>query len=158
MSKIYFIHYTCVLTVVQKRGKFFTNMIPKILHWLGLVACITLIIACFVPWTYYPDIHKTFTGFYSEQNEYGRPGMFLVPIAVIIFIFILLPKVWAKRANLFLGGLELSFAIKTTVLFASCYDTHCPEKRVGIYLMLLSAIAIMIIVLFPDIKLKGNEK
>ena len=41
-------------------------------RWIGLAACITLIIACFLPWTYYADIQKTFTGFFSEKNMYGK--------------------------------------------------------------------------------------
>ncbi|MBI3883590.1 MAG: hypothetical protein HY305_05080 [Sphingobacteriales bacterium] len=80
-------------------------MAVKILHWIGITACITLILSCFLPWVYYADINKTFTGFFSEQNLYGRPGRFLVIIAVLVFICMLLPKIWAKRTNLFLSAL-----------------------------------------------------
>ena len=132
-------------------------MVSKILYWIGLAACVTLIIACFIPWTYYPDINKTFTGFFSEQNEYGKPGMFLVPLAIIIFIFMLLPKVWAKRSNLFIAALQVGYAIKTYILFTTCYNTYCPEKRTGIYLMLFSVIVIMIAAIFPYMKIKDSE-
>ncbi len=132
-------------------------MITKILHCVGLIACITLIITCFIPWTYYADIQKTFTGFYSYQNEYGKPGMFLLPLATIIFIFMLLPKIWAKRTNLFLGAVVLSYAVKTYLLFTSCYNMYCPEKRIGIYLMMLSAIAIMLVAVFPYMKMKDEK-
>jgi hypothetical protein len=131
---------------------------PKLLHWIGLTACIVLIISCFMPWAYYADLQKNFTGFYSEQNEYGKPGMFLVPLAIIIFAFMLLPKIWAKRTNLFLGALEISYAVKSFVLFTSCYNAYCPERKAGIYVMLFSTIFMMLAAIFPAVKLKESGK
>jgi hypothetical protein len=142
----------------RERDYFNTNNMPKIIHWLGLAACIVLIISCFLPWAYYADINKTFTGFFSEQNEYGKPGVFLTLLTIFFFVFMLLPKVWAKRTNLFLGALEISYGIKTFVLFSSCYNAYCPEKRIGIYLMLFSTIFMMLAAIFPAMQLKENTK
>jgi hypothetical protein len=131
--------------------------IPKLLHWLGLIACITLVISCFMPWTFYPDINKTFTGFFSEQNMYGKPGVFLVPIAVGSLIFMLLPKLWAKRINIFWAALGLGYAVKAYINFASCYGAgYCPEKKAGIYLMIFSAILILAAAIFPDVDMNEN--
>ena len=142
----------------NERDFFNTKKMPKILHWIGLSACILLTVSCFMPWAYYADINKVFTGFFSEQNSYGKPGVFLVFFAAIIFVFMLLPKIWAKRANLFLGALEVSYAFKTYVLYTTCYNAYCPEKRMGIYLMLFSTILILLAAIFPAMKLKGNTK
>jgi hypothetical protein len=132
--------------------------IPKILHWLGLMACITLIACCFMPWTFYPDINKTFTGFFSEQNIYGKPGVFLVPIAIGAIVLLLLPKLWAKRTNLFWCALGLGYAIKAYINYTSCYGAgFCPEKRTGIYLMLISSIVMLTSAIFPNVDLKENE-
>ena len=131
---------------------------PKYLHWIGLAACITLIISCFIPWTYYADLNKSFTGFFSEHNEYGKPGMFLVPLTIIFFILMWVPKVWAKRSNLFLGAIIISYGIKSYVLFTSCYNAYCPEKQAGIFIMLLSTIAIMLAAIFPHVELKEEKK
>jgi len=124
-------------------------MMSKILYWTGLIACITLIISCFLPWAYYSDLHKTFNGFFSEQNNYGRPGMLLVPLAIIIFIFMLLPKLWAKRANLFICALLVGYALTKYILFTSSYGLSFPEKRFGIFLMLFSSIVMLIASIFP---------
>ena len=129
-------------------------MASKILHWLGLSACVLLIISCFLPWAYYKDIDTTFTGFYSLQNHYGKPGLLLSLIATLVFILTLLPKIWAKRANLFLGALAVGYAIKSFVLFTSCYNAYCPERRIGIYLMLGSTIVMLIATIFPDMKIR----
>ncbi|MEI9959497.1 MAG: hypothetical protein WDM90_24980 [Ferruginibacter sp.] len=86
-------------------------MNARILSWIGMAACVALIISCFIPWAYYADAHipneaeRTFTGFFSYQSQYGKPGRALIIFTVIIFICILIPKVWAKRTNLFLSGL-----------------------------------------------------
>ena len=135
-------------------------MTLKFLHWLGIIACISLVISCFLPWAYYADAHivneadRTFNGFYSFQNNYGKPGKMLVLTAIISFILILLPKIWAKRTNLFVCALGVGYAIKTYILFVSCYNAYCPEKKIGIYCMLFATIVMLICSAFPSLNLK----
>ena len=137
-------------------------MNARILSWLGIVACIVLIISCFIPWAYYADAHipdaeRAFTGFFSYQSKYGKPGRFLVLFATIILVFMLLPKVWAKRTNLFLSAFMLAYGIKSYILYTSCYNAYCPEKRAGIFIMLFSTIIIMIACVFPNMKIENNK-
>ena len=134
-------------------------MAPKILQWIGITACILLIVSCFLPWAYYLDAsianeaERTFTGFFSYQNNYGRPGKLLTLISIIALTFMLLPKLWAKRANLFVCALGVGYAVKTYVLYTSCYNAYCPEKKFGIYLMLTSTIIMLVAAAFPHFKL-----
>jgi hypothetical protein len=128
-------------------------MIVKIIKWAGLTACVILIIACFLPWTYHADINKNFTGFFSEKNAYGRPGKYLTFFAAASLILIWLPKVWAKRIHLFFAALTVGYAIKTFILFTSCYNAYCPDKKIGIYLMIICCSIIFIASVFPDLKL-----
>ena len=136
----------------------------KIMYRVGLGACILLVISCFMPWGYYADVHipteaqKTFTGFVTYQNQYGRPGKLLTLIAVVSFVFMLLPKIWAKRANLFIAALGVGYAIKTYILYTSCYNAYCPEKRAGIFIMIACTVIILIASAFPDIKLPEEKK
>lgn len=132
-------------------------MVPKILHRIGLVACIALVVACFMPWAYYADLKETFNGFYSYQNNYGRPGKFLTLIAVIAFVLMYLPKVWAKRTNLFVCALGLGYAIKSYILFTSCYNAYCPEKKAGIYLLMTASIIMLVAAALPDLKMKDKK-
>ena len=132
-------------------------MIPKTLHWLGLAACLALIASCFMPWAYYADLHESFTGLYSYNNNYGRPGKLLILISGIVFVFMLLPKVWAKRTNLFLCALCVGYAIKSYVLYTSCYNAYCPEKKIGVYLMIISSVIMMIATIFPHLKLEQKK-
>lgn len=138
-------------------------MVPKILHWAGLTACVLLIISCFMPWAYFADPHivneseRTFTGFYSYGNNYGRPGKLLVMIGVIVLILMLLPKIWAKRTNLFVCALAVGYAVKTYILFVSCYNAYCPEKKAGIFIMLTATIVMLIASVFPKLQLKPAD-
>jgi hypothetical protein len=128
-------------------------MFVKYLHYLGIIACITLIVSCFLPWGFYADINQEFTGFYSYKNQYGRPGKLMTIMAVMMLIFMLLPKIWAKRTNLFLGALLVAYAVKSYVLYSSCYNNYCPEKKFGLYLMLGCTVIMLIASIFPNMRL-----
>ena len=132
-------------------------MFPKILQRVGLIACVALVVTCFMPWAFYADINETFTGFYSFQNQYGKPGKFLCLIAALAFALMMLPKIWAKRANLFVCALGVGYAVKTVILFTSCYNAYCPEKKAGIYLMLISTLLMLLSSAFPDLKIKKEK-
>ncbi len=133
-------------------------MVVKFLHWLGIAACLALIISCFLPWAYYADLDQHFTGFYSYANQYGKPGKFMVTIAAVALLFMLLPKLWAKRTNLFLCALLVGYAIKTYILFGSCYKNYCPQKESGIYLMLFSSLVMLLATIFPEMSLTVRKK
>ncbi|HEV8082899.1 MAG TPA: hypothetical protein VGP55_06845 [Chitinophagaceae bacterium] len=123
---------------------------------IGLLACALMILSCFLPWAYYADLNKTFNGFFSEQNNYGKPGKFFVFFAIVSMALINTSKVWAKRVHLFLSALNIGYLIKTYILFTSCYNTYCPEKRAGLYLLILSSVVIMVVSIFPDLKIANS--
>jgi hypothetical protein len=127
---------------------------PRLLHWAGIIACVVLVAACFMPWTYHADVQKNFTGFFSEGNKYGRPGKYIIIFTVIILTFMLLPKIWAKRTNLFLAAILVAYAVKSYILYTSCYMAYCPEKKAGIFLMLFSSLMVFVACIFPNMSLK----
>ena len=107
----------------------------------GIIACSLLIISCFIHWTWYPDIQKYFTGFFSEHNYYGRPGILLSFFAGTGILFYLLKKAWSDRLNLIFSALAVAYAITSFLRFSSSYDGFVPQKQAGIYLMLICAFA-----------------
>ena len=120
--------------------------------WIGSCSSALLIASCLMPWTYYKDLDKNFTGFFSEQNIYGKPAVFFIFFAIASILMIHLDKVWAKRAHIFLAALNLGYLIKTYILFTACYNAYCPEKKPGLYLVILSSVVLLIVSLFPDSK------
>lgn len=128
--------------------------ISKYLHYIGLAAAVALIASCFLPWTFHADLDQYFTGFYSHKNHYGKPGKFLVLSGVLCLAGLLIPRIWAKRIILFVAALNVGYAIKSFILFSSCYNNYCPDKQIGIYLMLVSSLILLAAAIFPDLKLK----
>ena len=137
---------------------FFNFTLMKYSKWIGTAACVLLIVTCFIPWTYHDDVHKNFTGFYSQNNTYGKPGNFFVFFSLLSLVLILLRKVWAQRMLLFVSGVMLAYAIKTYILYTSCYNAYCPDKKAGIILMLSLSVIIFVVSLFPDIDINTKEK
>jgi len=128
----------------------------KYSQWIGVAAALLLVGACFLPWTYYPSLEKDFTGFFSQDNAYGRPGKIFIFFCAIAVVLYLVPRIWAKRANMLVVAVILAFAIKCYILYTSCYTGICPEKRAGIYLVLLASAVMVGAALTPKLPVKDN--
>ncbi|MEO6637943.1 MAG: hypothetical protein ABIN25_06680 [Ginsengibacter sp.] len=124
---------------------------------IGFATCALMMVSCFIPWVYYADIGKSFDGFFSEKNKYGKPGMFIMFFAVVSIILIYLNRIWAKRVHIILSAVNIGYLIRTYILFTSCYNAYCPEKKAGIYLLIVSSVVMMIVSIFPDMKI-GETK
>ncbi|MFT3827830.1 MAG: hypothetical protein QM731_28190 [Chitinophagaceae bacterium] len=127
-------------------------------QWIGILAAVALVIACFLPWTFHPDLNKNFTGFYSENNQYGQPGKVFTFLAVVGVVLYLIPKIWAKRWNLLVGALVVAYAIKTFITFTGCYRGICPVKQPGIWMMLTASIVMLVMILLPDTPVPQEKK
>ena len=128
---------------------------------IGFFACLLLVAGSFAPLAYYPDLHKFFTGFYSEKNIYGKPGKVFTFFAVVSVVLLYVNAVWAKRTLIFIAALNIGYLIKTYIVFTSCYQTICPEKKYGLVLLIAGSVILMITALLPDMKVEvkpGNEE
>ena len=123
-----------------------------------MASCILLIAVCFMPWTYHADVQKNFTGFFSQNDAYGKPGRYFVFFSILVFILISLQKIWAQRVHLFIAGIMIAYALKTYILYTSCYNAYCPEKRIGIFLVVFLSVVIFASSLFSDIKIPEVKK
>jgi hypothetical protein len=123
----------------------------------GFFASLMLVISCFLPWAYYPDLHLSFNGFFSEREIYGKPGKVFIFFAICYVILIFIDKIWAKRILIFIAAFNLGYLIRTYILFTTCYNTYCPRKEYGIYLLILSCISLLIVSLFPDMKVADKN-
>jgi hypothetical protein len=128
----------------------------KYSQWIGVLAAVVLVAGSFMPWTFHPDLNKTFTGFFSENNVYGKPGKFFMFFSIVAIIFFLTPKLWAKRWNLLICSLVFAFAIRSFIVFSGCYRGICPEKRYGLWVVLFSSLLMLVAALLPDLKRKND--
>jgi hypothetical protein len=124
----------------------------KYSQWIGILAAIAVSIACFYPWAFYPDLNTYFTGFYSHENIYGKPGKVLIFFAVLATLFFALPKLWAKRANWLVCAIAAAFALKTYILYTSCYRGICPDKQIAMYIVLIAPFIMLTAAFLPKTK------
>ena len=132
-------------------------MIGKYSPWIAAVAFALLVFACIMPWTYHEDLGKHFTGFYSEKNIYGKPGKFLTIAGALTVICAFTPIVWLKRVSLFLSAINVAYAVTAFIRFGACYDGYCPERKIGLFLMLISTIVLLITSMLPKGKVRNPE-
>ncbi|MET0242929.1 MAG: hypothetical protein ABW174_05660 [Flavitalea sp.] len=130
----------------------------KYSQWIGVLVTLGLIATCFFPWTYYPDLGKSFTGFFSEDSVYGKPGKVFIFLGVFAIVFFLIPRVWAKRWNFLFAALILAYGIKSYILYTGCYNGICPQKLAGIFIMLLFSVLVMVMAVIPDTKVKREKE
>ncbi|MBO9202901.1 MULTISPECIES: hypothetical protein [Niastella] len=130
----------------------------KYSQWIGIGAAILLVIAGFLPWTFHPDLNKNFTGFFTENNIYGKPGYVFIVMSIIASVLFAIQRVGAKRWNMFVCAIILSYAIKSFIMYSGCYRGICPDKLAGLWLMLASAALMMAMALFPDMKIQEGPK
>lgn len=130
----------------------------KYYKYLVVIASIGVIVSSFMPWTYYPDIDDTFTGFYSKDNLLGNPGYILCFFAVTSIIAAFVNKTIVKHVGLGLAAVNIAYVIKVYVSYTGCYLGTCPVKLTGIYLLILFSVVLLIAALFPDLKVKADSE
>jgi hypothetical protein len=128
------------------------------MKWIGLAASILLVVSCFSPWVFIVSRNITVSGIDAVGTNFGKPGYFHFVGAFFFLLFHFMPKIWAKRLNLLVSALNLSWAIRNFFIIAACYGGECPERKIGLYLVLISSVLILVTSLFPDMKVKNENK
>jgi len=130
----------------------------RYMKWVGLFAVILLIVSCFLPWVIIPSKNIVVSGIDSTGTNFGKPGYTHFVLSFFFIIFHFIPRLWAKRSNLLVVALNIAWAIRNYFIISMCREGDCPEKQMGLWLVLLASILILIAALFPDIKLKEEKK
>ncbi len=146
----------------NKTYKAFKNLIGfftmKHSQLIGVIAVIALMSVCFIPWSFIASKQIIITGISAPGTEFGKPGLMNIIFGSISLLLFLIPNVWAKRINIFIAAMNLAWAIRNYLLVTTCYLGDCPEKRIGIYLLLLVSVTILMMTFLPKIKLPAEKK
>ncbi|HPH37951.1 MAG TPA: hypothetical protein PL108_09835 [Sediminibacterium sp.] len=125
---------------------------------IGFIAVVLAILVCFMPLVYIESKNLTITGFKADGTRFGRPGMFIVYMGSIAAGLFLIPKIWAKRVNVFLTAMIFAWAVRNYLLLTTCAAGECPEKQVGLFLLLAFTAITMIMSFLPKIDLSKQQK
>lgn len=123
---------------------------------IGALASVATIAFCFAPWVFIPLIKTTISGFYTVGTSFGQPGLMHTVICTLAIACFLIPRVWAKRVNLFLSAFNLAWAFKNYILFTQCHMGECPEKEWGMYAVIVSSIIMMVASLLPKVRMPAK--
>jgi hypothetical protein len=89
---------------------------------------------------------------------YGKPGLMHLVLGAIIILFFLIPKIWAKRINVFIAAINLAWAFRNYILLTTCYMGECPKAKPALYLSPLLCLAILIMTFLPDLRQLEKKK
>jgi hypothetical protein len=128
------------------------------MKWFGLLAAIALIIACFFPWVFIESKIIIITGIDSTGTSFGKPGYFHFVLGGIYLIFYFIPRIWAKRMNILVAALNIGWAVRNYFMISACSGGECPEKKVALYIVLVSSLAMLVAALLPNVKLKEQAE
>jgi hypothetical protein len=127
------------------------------MKWLGYLGALLLIIACFLKWVVISSKNIIVTGLETTGTSFGKPAYFHFLLTALFLVFHSIPKIWAKRANIIVAAINLAWAIRNYFVITLCRGGDCPDKQAGIYLILISAVVMLVAALFPDIKMPKEK-
>ena len=127
------------------------------MKWIGLAASVLLIISCFSTWVIIVSKNIAVSGVNATGTNFGKPGYFNFLFTFLFILFTLIPRIWAKRTNLLITALNLSWALRNYFIISACRGGDCPEKQTSIYLLLIASLLMLASALFPDIKLREQN-
>lgn len=131
---------------------------PRYLKWTGLLAAALLLVSCFIPWVYIESKELTLRGVDTTGSNFGKPAYIHFVFTGIFLLFTLIPRLWAKRANLLIVALNLAWAVRNYFMIAACQGGECPVKKAGLWFVLFSSILMLVSALFPDMELPDKRE
>lgn len=124
---------------------------------IGFIAAIAVIGLCFLPWVIIDSKGLVITGMNARGTDFGTPGKVNIFFSAIMSIFFLLPKIWAKRTNVFLGAMHFSWSIRNYILLTSCLVGICPEKQWALVALVFFSAIGLLMTFFPKIDVNKVE-
>jgi len=119
----------------------------------GIVSAIAVIAICKMPWIYISSIRVTVTGLYSGGTSFGKPGLLNIAFAILSIIFFSIQKIWAKRTNVFIVTMNFAWSLRNYLLLSTCQSGECPEKKAGLYLLVLASLLMLLTSFLPKVKI-----
>lgn len=107
---------------------------------------------CFMPWVIIPSKDLVITGMNAKGTDFGTPGKVNIFFSVIMAVFFALPKIWAKRTNVFLGALNFAWSIRNYLILTTCMMGICPEKQIALFSLVGASAISLLMTFFPKIE------
>lgn len=121
---------------------------------IGIVAGLALIAACFFPWTFIESRQIWVTGMSAPETNFGRPGLMNIYVTAASIILFAIPRIWAKRANVFFTMFNLAWSIRNFIIVSGCLMGECPVKKPALYVLVALSVIMLAMALLPKLEVK----
>ena len=128
----------------------------KYTQTIGIIAAFVVLLCSFLPWSIVVSQQLTITGFDTKGTRFGKPGLFLNFFTIISILLFLIPAIWAKRTNIFIGAIVFTWSLRNYILVSTCLMGECPEKQPALYALVIASGIVMLMTLLP--KLNSTKK
>jgi len=128
----------------------------KYTQTIGIIAALVVLLCSFLPWSIVVSEQISISGFETKGTRFGKPGLVLNFFTIISIILFLIPAIWAKRTNIFIGAIVFSWSIRNYILVSTCLMGECPEKQPALYALVIASGIVMLMTLLP--KLNSTKK
>jgi hypothetical protein len=124
---------------------------------IGIIAALAIIAVCFMPWVILPVRQQTITGMDATGTDFGKPGLLNIVISGATILFFLVPRIWAKRTNVFLAAVNLAWSVRNYLLVSTCLMGECPGKQPALFVLLFLALVVQLMSFLPKIPLPQKK-
>jgi hypothetical protein len=128
----------------------------KYTQTIGIIAALVVLICSFLPWSIVVSEQITISGFDTKGTRFGKPGLFLNFFTIIAIVLFLIPAIWAKRTNIFIGAIVFTWSLRNYILVSTCLMGECPLKQPALYALVVAGGVVMLMTLLP--KLNSPKK
>jgi hypothetical protein len=123
----------------------------RFLKPLGALSALLLIVCCFLTWVRIESKGLEITGMDTTGTNFGKPGYLHLIFAAIFLLLVFVPRVWARRLNLFFMAFNVAWAFKNLMRISACEGGECPVKQWALLaLPILSGIMLLTVLLAPE--------
>ena len=120
---------------------------------IGIFFCGILVLTAYFPWIYIESLKVDVTGVGAEiKTVFGKPALMNFYLLPIIILFFLIPKLWAKKLNPFVGAINFAWALRNFLLLSTCRNGECPIQKPFLFVYFVAAIIILLMTVLPSYK------
>ena len=121
--------------------------------WIGVLAAVGLVIAGFFPWVIIESHNITVTGIESTGTNFGKPAYFHFFMAACFLVFSLINHIWAKRVNMLVAAINISWAARNYFVISACSGGDCPSKQAALFVVVGCSALMIVAALTPKMRL-----
>lgn len=119
---------------------------------IGIIASLLIVTTGFFNWVFVPGLNRYFTGLDMKAIMMGSPIYINYFLATIIIILFALPKIWAKKLNMFVAGIGGAWNLRNFILLGSCADGDCLMRQPALWLYFILGLFVFLMALLPKMQ------